>query len=143
MNGRLFDSNVLLDIITSDSVWRPWSAAQVDAAGEMRLALMNPIIYAEVASAFASEPDLVRWLSPRIFQRLPLPFEAAWRASRAFQQYRRPGGARTSPLPDFYIGAHALCEGLALVTRDKGGCARYFPDLEIISPPPLDFTSPS
>lgn len=141
MNGRLFDSNVLLDIITLDPVWQPWSEAQVDAAGEQRLAFINPIIYAEVASAFASESDLVRWLSPGIFQRLPLPYEAAWRAAQAFQQYRRAGGARTSLLPDFYIGAHAVCEGLALVTRDKDGYAKYFPQLEIISPAPLDFPS--
>ncbi len=79
-----------------------------------RLAI-NPIIYAELAPAFRSEAALQHWP----LQRLPLPYEAAWPAAHAFTGYRRRGGVRTAPLPDFYIGAHADVAGLTLLTRDS------------------------
>jgi predicted nucleic acid-binding protein len=49
-------------------------------------------------------------------------------------RYRRRRGERRSPLPDFYIGAHAAVAGLALPTRDPTRYRRYFPGVEIISP---------
>ena len=68
------------------------------------------------------------------FERRPLPWEAAFLAGKCFQRYRRRGGARTSTLPDFYIGAHAAVSGLALLTRDAARYRTYFPRLEVISP---------
>ena len=84
--------------------------------------LINPIIYTELAPAFASAADLNQWLDPAVFQRLPLPYTAGWLAAQAFLKYRRSGGAKTSPLPNFYIGGHAEAENRTLVTRDA---ARY------------------
>ena len=95
---------------------------------------MNPIIYAELAPAFATAADLDRWLDPNVFQRLPLPYAAGWRAAQAFVQYRRAGRTRTSPLPDFYIGAHAELEGFAIVTRDAPRYRTYFPKVALIAP---------
>ena len=66
--------------------------------------------------------------------RLALPFEAGWHAAQAFVRYRRGGGQRRSPLPDFYIGAHAQVAGLALLTRDEGRYRTYFPGVELIVP---------
>ena len=67
--------------------------------------------------------------------RLALPYGAAFRAGRAFLRYRRAGGTRSSPLPDFYIGAHAETEGLTLLTRDVGRYRSYFPSLNLVTPP--------
>jgi predicted nucleic acid-binding protein len=82
---------------------------------------INPIIYAELAPAFSSARELDRWLAPEVFKRLPLPYSAGWLAA-AFLKYRRSGGVKTSPLPDFYIGAHAEAEseGSATVLVCKG-----------------------
>jgi AbrB family looped-hinge helix DNA binding protein len=44
------------------------------------------------------------------------------------------GGVRRSPLPDFYIGAHAALAGLTLLTRDAKRYRSYFPRLRIITP---------
>jgi predicted nucleic acid-binding protein len=68
------------------------------------------------------------------FRRLALPYEAGFVAGRAFVEYRRRGGVRTSPLPDFYIGAHAAVAGLTLLTRDARRYAGYFPKVELIAP---------
>lgn len=134
MNGFLFDSNVLLDIITLDSTWQAWSESQLAKAYTQNLAFINPIIYAELAPAFSSREALDRWLDSAHFQRLPLPYDAGWRASQAFVQYRRSGGTRRSPLPDFYISAHAADSRLTLVTRDATRYGTYFPEVTLIAP---------
>jgi hypothetical protein len=69
----LFDTNVLLDIATADRVWLAWSEHEFRRATTQGPIPINPIIYAELAPAFASAADLDRWLDPAVFQRLPLP----------------------------------------------------------------------
>ncbi len=131
----LFDTNVLLDIAAADPVWLPWSEKQFRATAAQGPIPINPIIYAELAPAFASATDLDLWLDPEVFQRLPLPYAAGWVAAQAFLKYRRSGGRRASPLPDFYIGAHAEVEGHTLVTRDATRYRTYFPAVTLITPP--------
>lgn len=132
--SRMLDANVLLDIITADPVWLDWSTAQFRAAAKEAQVLLNPIIYAELAPAFDSQAALDRWLRPTIFNRVRLPFEAGYRAGQAFVAYRERGGAWRSPLPDFYIGAHAEFARYTLVTRDPARYRTYFPKLSLISP---------
>ena len=131
---NLFDTNVLLDIATADPAWLVWSETQFRTAAAQGPILINPIIYAELAPAFASATDLDRWLDPAVFQRLPLPYAGGWLAAQAFLKYRRAGGAKTSPLPDFYIGAHAEVEKWTLVTRDAVRYRTYFPNVPLIAP---------
>jgi len=135
MSGFLFDTNVLLDLATADPTWLSWSKEQFTAAVAQGPVFINPIIYAELAPAFASSTDLDRWLDPAVFQRLQLPYAAGWLASQAWLKYRRGGGTRTSPLPDFYIGAHAEVESRTIVTRDVSRYRSYFPNVVVIGPP--------
>jgi predicted nucleic acid-binding protein len=69
-----------------------------------------------------------------MFDREPIPFEAAFLAGKAFQTYRKQGGSRRSPLPDFFIGAHAAIAGHRLLTRDIARYRTYFPKLPLIAP---------
>ena len=131
----LLDTNVLLEIATADPVWLAWSENEFRTAAAQGPILINPIIYAELAPAFATAADLDQWLDPAVFQRLPLPYAAGWLAAQAFLKYRRSGGAKSSPLPDFYIGAHAEIEGHTLVTRDAARYRTYFPNVALIAPP--------
>lgn len=80
----LFDTNVLLDIATANPVWLPWSEMQLRKAAAQGPILINPIIYAELAPAFANVADLDRWLDAAIFIRLPLPYGAGWLAAQAY-----------------------------------------------------------
>ena len=73
-------------------------------------------------------------LSPLDVEREALPYPAGFVAGRAFLEYRRRGGSRTSPLPDFYIGAHAAVAGYRLLTRDARRYRVSFPRLELIAP---------
>lgn len=132
--SRILDSNVLLDILTADPKWEAWSRQQFKEAQAEGPILLNPILYAELAAHFSTEAELDHFLRPTLFRRLPLPYEAGFRASRAFIEYRKAGGAKTSPLPDFYIGAHAEHAGFTLVTRDVSRYRTYFPKVKLITP---------
>jgi predicted nucleic acid-binding protein len=92
------------------------------------------LIYSEVSAGFARIEDLDDALPEEYFRREPLPWEAAFLAGKAFLEYRHAGGARRSPLPDFYIGAHAAILGYSLLTRDARRYRTYFPTLKLICP---------
>ena len=132
--GVLVDSNVLLDIATNDPNWGDWSARALAAATEHATLIINPIIYAEVSIGYTTIEGLNAALPATLYLREPLPWEAGFLAGKSFLLYRRRGGSRTSPLPDFYIGAHAAIGGLALLTRDASRYRSYFPRVEILAP---------
>lgn len=125
----LVDSNVLLDVMTEDPKWFEWSAESLERAANEGVLVVNPLIYAEVSVRFETIEALEEVLRPDLFEREPLPWEAGFLAGKCFQRYRRSGGVRRSPLPDFYIGAHAAVRGLTLITRDGGRYRSYFPTI--------------
>ncbi|MBA4741138.1 MAG: type II toxin-antitoxin system VapC family toxin [Azoarcus sp.] len=134
MNRILVDANVLLDVLTDDPHWYAWSATQLDACVAEAELCINPIIYAEVSIGFERIEELEAAIPPDTFTRIGLPWEAGFLAGKAFLQYRRGSGSRTSPLPDFYIGAHAAIDGMTLLTRDAKRYRSYYPKLELICP---------
>lgn len=129
----LVDANVLLDVFTSDPVWFEWSSGQLVANASENLAI-NPLIYAEISAGYPDEATLEEQLSGWKIERLSLPYAAAFPAGKAFLAYRKRGGTKRSPLPDFYIGSHALTSGLTLLTRDATRYRTYFPQLNMIAP---------
>ncbi len=130
----LVDSNVIIDVLSLNPAWRAWSeAALADAADHDEIAI-NPIIYAEISAGFATMAALDAHLGLGEFRRLALPYAAGFVAGRAFVDYRRRGGMRTSPLPDFYIGAHAAIAGFRLLTRNARRYVGYFPGVELTAP---------
>jgi len=134
MADIMVDSNVILDVVTEDPKWYDWSAGQLEKLAESHTLVINPIIYSEVSIGFDRIEDLDRTLPPDFFRRDPLPWEAGFLAGKCFVKYRRSGGKRHSPLPDFYIGAHAAIQGIALLTRDTNRYKTWFPKLTLISP---------
>ena len=134
MTITLVDSNVLLDIATEDPKWCEWSAEALASAADEGPLAINAIIYAEVSIGFGSIEELDDALSPEVFAREPLPYEAAFLAGKAFVAYRRRGGARSMPRPDFYIGAHAAINSYRLLTRDAQRYRTYFPTVGLLAP---------
>jgi predicted nucleic acid-binding protein len=134
MKTTLVDSNVLLDIATNDPTWFDWSSQALESAANASPLAINAIIYAEVSIGFQRIEDLESAIPSTLFRRDALPFEAAFLAGKAFLQYRRRGGGRATPLPDFYIGAHAAVAGFRLLTRDPKRYQTYFPSVELIAP---------
>lgn len=134
MQEILVDSTVILDIFTEDRIWFDWSANQISRLADEHILVINPIIYAEASVRFATIEELETDLPDSSFRRDPLPWEAAFLAGKCFVAYRKNGGIRRSPLPEFYIGAHAAVRGMGLLTRDSSRYRSYFPKLALIAP---------
>lgn len=130
----LVDSNVILDIATNDPHWSDWAARMLELESDRSTLVINPIIYAEVSIGYSRIEDLEQSLPHSVFRRDALPYGAAFLAGKAFLQYRKRGGGKKSPLPDFYIGAHAAIARFRLLTRDAARYRTYFPTVEIIAP---------
>jgi hypothetical protein len=133
-SATLVDTNVLFDYLNEDEEWFDWSSAMLGEAAERGTVAINPIIYAEVSVRYDRIDDVEAALPAEFFVRSQLPWEAAFLAAKCFERYRKRGGARRSPLPDFFIGAHAAITGMTLLTRDARRYRTYFPKLRIIAP---------
>jgi predicted nucleic acid-binding protein len=130
----LVDSNVLIDVATRDARWYDWSASELHRLANETALVINQLIYAEVSISFARIEEVENALPTSLFRRENIPYEAAFLAGKAFLTYRRRGGARSAPLPDFMIGAHAAVSGLRLLTRDPARYRSYYPTVEVIGP---------
>jgi predicted nucleic acid-binding protein len=128
----LVDTNVLLDIITQDPIWLSWAETTLRSAAEHSRLAINPIVFAEVSTKFDRIEDADAALVD--FVRETLPYEAGFLAGKAFMAYRKRGGTKRSPMPDFYVGAHAVIGRMPLLTRDPTRYRTYFPALQLIAP---------
>lgn len=134
MTDVLVDSNVLLDVATADVRWGPWSTATLERLADEAVLVINPIVYSEVSIGFQTIEALEDALPVDLYRREHVPYEAAFLAGKCFLRYRQAGGVKRSPLPDFFIGAHAAVAGYRLLTRDATRYRTYFPSLELVSP---------
>lgn len=134
MTDTLVDTNVLIDVFGADPDWLDWSRSRLIEAEEEGELVVNPIVYAELSAMFPTQRQLDHALPRDHYRREELPWDAAFNAGRAFLTYRRSGGTKRSPLPDFYIGAHAEYRGYALLTRDSARYRQFFPMLRMITP---------
>ena len=129
----IVDTNILLDLYTQDEVWEERSAAALASAADANVLVINPIIYAELSVGIEKIEELDEFLGAD-FRRDWLPWPAAFIAGKALLSYRRRGGSKTAPLPDFYIGAHAAVRGMGILTRYPKRYISYFPRVTIIQP---------
>lgn len=134
MTDTIIDTNVLIDLSDDGEEWFAWSAARVAEAASAGRVIVNQVIYSELAGGYATREDLEGTLRRAGLAKEEVPWDAAFMAGIAFQVYRSRGGSRRVPLPDFFIGAHALVRGYKLLTRDRGYFAGYFPSLDVIAP---------
>jgi len=134
MSGVLVDTNIILDIATEDTKWFEWSSRQLSECAEKHTLFINKIIYAEVSIGYKKIEDLEAAIHHSIFKRATIPWEAAFLAGKTFLRYKKLGDNRSQPLPDFFIAAHAVIDGLTLLTRDGKRFRHYFPTLKLISP---------
>ena len=135
MSAVLVDSNVLLDVASDDSVWGDWSRDALQRVGDEAILVINAVVYGEVSVGLPVDRGARRCASGRSVpaRRDPVSRRPSWPARRSWRIDGR-GGARRTPLPDFYIGAHAAIAGFRLLTRDAARYRTYFPKLELISP---------
>jgi predicted nucleic acid-binding protein len=127
----LVESNIIIDIVRQVPVWVDWS---LDALTQHERVRVNPIIYAEICyqKTTAEEADEILQALELGYEELPR--QSRYLASQAFRHYRQQGGTKSAPLPDFFIGAHAVSENVPIMTRDVSRYRSYFPTVELIHP---------
>ncbi len=134
MNGVLVDSCVLLDLFTNDINWADWSEIILDKYSQTNTLIINSIVYTEVSIGFNRIEEVEKAFSELSLKVIEIPREALFLAGKAFLQYRKKKGVKKSPLPDFFIGAHASVSKFGLITRDSTKFTTYFPQVELILP---------
>ena len=134
MKGVLVDSNVILDVFLNDLKWADWSEAKLDEYSCHTTLYINSIIYSEISVGFNLIEDLESATGKAGFRLLEIPKEALFLAGKAFIKYKKGGGIKKTPLPDFFIGAQAAVLGLDLLTRDPARYRTYFPTVRLITP---------
>ena len=134
MNGVLIDSCVLLDLFTNDPKWGDWSESILNQYGQSNTLYINSIIYTEVSIGFRTIEEIDEILAKMRINVLEIPRAALFLAGKIFLGYRRNKGTKNSPLPDFFIGAHASVSEFTLVTRDVARYRTYFPRIDLVSP---------
>jgi predicted nucleic acid-binding protein len=130
----LVDTNVLLDLFTNDPIWADWSARQLRILSAQEALIVSPVVYAELSVGYDRVEDLDAALATAGVELVEIPRAALFLAGRAFQTYRAQRGTRTGVLLDFFIGAHAVVEGISLLTRDARRYRTYFPTIILITP---------
>ena len=134
MRGILVDSNIILDVFLDDPNWAEWSESKLEKFSAITKLYINPIVYSEISIGFKRIEELESVLNRAGFQMLDIPKEALFLAGKVFVKYRKNRGTKRSPLPDFYIGAHAAILEIELITRDESRYRTYFPTVRLICP---------
>jgi predicted nucleic acid-binding protein len=134
VSGTLVDSSILLDVFEDDPAWYEWSSAALEQAASSGPLYVDLVIYSEVSVGFARIEELEDAVRGCGLIVVPIPKEGLFLAGKAFLRYRKAGGVRTAPLPDFFIGAHAAVAGYRLLTRDPRRIRAHFPTVTLTAP---------
>jgi predicted nucleic acid-binding protein len=132
--GTLVDSNIWIDCINADSPWHEWAVEQLQTCVERGPLHINVLVLTELLAPKLNEPALNEMFDVYGTLRTDLPWSCATLAADAYRVYRQRGGAKTAPLPDFYIGAHAAVSNLTVLTRDAKPYRSYFRSLAVLAP---------
>jgi len=136
----LLDTNVLIYGFDRRSPLHPWAWGILRSSVLGGGAAVNPVILAEYLTGEQTPETVIPRLTAFGISILDLPSMAAPRCAEAYSGYlenrrRQPAPPiPKSPLPDFFIGAHASILSLPLATADLGRYKIYFPEVELITP---------
>ena len=127
------DSSVIIDLLTDD-------AAAESAEASLRQSLsIGPVVVCdvvltEITTALKNGADALDALEDMGIGYLAVEARSSIRAGEMQRRYRQRGGRRERTVPDFIVGAHAMLQCSALITRDDGFFRDYFKGLKLIVP---------
>ena len=128
------DSSVLIDVLAGDPHFADASEACLSEALGAGDVVVCDAVVAEMHTLLANAEATMEGLSSLGIRYLATSEQAAVRAGHMQRRFRDRGGRRERVVADFLIGAHALLQCDALVTRDAGFFRDYFKGLKVIEP---------
>ena len=136
----LLDTNVLIYSSEDETRYRGWARQTIADAVSTDGAAINAVILAEVCVGDKDPQTVADRIRAWGIETLDVPIGAADVCAAAYRQYReqrrRQSGKESSatPLPDFFIGAHAQVMGWRLATADVSRFEAYFPSVQLVTP---------
>jgi predicted nucleic acid-binding protein len=136
----LLDTNVLIYALEPTSPFYKWSRETIASGVTKGGVAINAISLAEVCVGDAEPETVADRIRSWGVEILDVPVVAAELCARAYKKYRqqrqRDSGkaAPILPLPDFFIGSHAIILDCALATADTGRFKTYFPIVKLVTP---------
>ena len=128
------DSSVLLDILIDDPAFADASGSSLEQAISVGDVVVCEAVVAEVQAMLDTRETAMDALAEFGIRYVPISENAAVRAGHMQRRFRDRGGRRQRVVADFLIGAHALMQCDALITRDAGFYRDYFKGLKVIVP---------
>jgi len=129
------DSSVLLDVLGADPVHGEQSREALRVAYDTGALVACEIVWAEVRAHFQNDADFSDAMKLLGIRFEPIIEDAAAKAGQLWREVRRERGAtRVRVVADLLIGAHALMQSDALLTRDRGFYRSRFKGLRIVEP---------
>jgi hypothetical protein len=128
------DTNVVLDVLLPDPAFAGRSLAALEKAAQDGGLVICETVAAEIGAQFARVQAYREMMERVSLKLIASDLATTYAAGRAFREYRARGGRRDRLLADFMVGAHALHQADALLTRDRGYYATYFPRLKVLAP---------
>ena len=134
------DTNVLVYASTRGSPHHAWARQTIVRAVSTDGAAINAVCLAEICVGEgnpATAADRIRRWGVEI---LDVPVSAADTCAAAYRRYRERRSQQSgqdsprTPLPDFFIGAHAQIMAWPLATADTSRFRTYFPSVQLITP---------
>lgn len=128
------DSSVLIDLFVGDPSTSESAEASLRQALGVGPVVVCDVVLAEITTALKNGAESLDALEDMGIGYLPVESRAAIRAGEMQRRYRQRGGQRERTIPDFLVGAHAMLQCSALITRDGGFFRDYFKGLKVIVP---------
>jgi hypothetical protein len=128
------DSSVLIDLLAGDDGAAEGAEASLRECLSAGPVAVCDVVLAEVTTALRDGAEVLGVLEEMGLSFHATEAKAAVRAGEMQRRYRQRGGKRQRTVPDFLVGAHALLQCNALITRDAGFFRDYFKGLKVIVP---------
>ena len=128
------DSSVIIDLLSNDSGTAEGAEASLRQSLSVGPVVLCDVVLAEITTALRDGALALGALEDMGIGYLPVESKSAVRAGEMQRRYRQRGGRRERTVPDFLVGAHALLQCDALITRDAGFFRDYFKGLKVIVP---------
>lgn len=127
------DSSALYAMIKGEPAGERWLDYLADLGRHERLTVCE-VTFAELAPFFDDHTELTGQLESLGLEFDSIQADTAFLAGQIFADYRKAGGSRTTLIPDFLTGAHALNQADGLLAEDRGYLRRYFRGLKVLKP---------
>ncbi|GMV46104.1 MAG: hypothetical protein AMXMBFR66_15020 [Pseudomonadota bacterium] len=128
------DSSVLIDLIAGSGSGALAAAAAVRQALHVGPVVLCEVALAELCTSLRGGSEVLQHLEEAGIAYSAMAPKSALRAGEMQRRYRQRGGNRSRTVADFLIGAHAMMQCDALITRDAAFYRDYFKGLELIVP---------